>query len=103
MDKLSKTRLAKEQVRKILSRILRDGGDIQFTDYCEKRMLERNITAPTIINVLERGIVFDGEEYHHADDVQWRYRVETKRYRVVVSFEVENEVIVINAIDFQPS
>jgi hypothetical protein len=28
--------------------------------------------------------------------------VETQRYRVVVTFEVENEIIVINAIDLTP-
>ncbi len=102
MANLSGKRLAKEQVRKLLTRILQNGGDLRFTDYCEKRTLERGITTQTIINVLDRGIVRDAEEYLHAGDVQWRYRVETKRYRVVVTFEIENEAIVVNAIDFTP-
>ena len=89
-------------MKKRLSRILKSGGDIQFTGYAEKRMLERGITALTVINVLERGKVFDGEEYTHAGGIQWRYRVETIRYRVVVTFQVENEAIVINAIDVTP-
>ena len=102
MDKLSNKRLAKEQVRKLLTRILHGGGNLRFTDYCEKRMLERGITAPTVVNILDRGIVKDAEEYVHGEYIQWRYRVETNRYRVVVTFEVENEVVVINTIDFTP-
>src|SRR3989344_3214202 len=93
--------MAKGEVRKLLTHIL-NGGDIQFTEYAEKRMLERGITAQTVLNVLSRGVVKEGEEHFFEGDFQWRYRVETKRYRVVVSFEIENEVIVINAIDFTP-
>jgi hypothetical protein len=51
--------------------------------------------------VLERGKVSDGEEYHHGSFRQWRYRVETNRYRIVVTSQVEDEVIVINTIDFK--
>lgn len=102
MGKLSGKRLAKEQVRKLLTNILHHGGDLRFTEYCEKRMLERDISVTTVINVLERGIVMDAEEYTHGEYIQWRYRVETQRYRVVVTFEIENEAIVINAIDFAP-
>jgi hypothetical protein len=107
MDNLTKNdnfakRMSKEQVKKLILHILNAGGDIRFTDYCEKRMLERGITAPTIINVLSRGIVQDGEEYLFSGDSQWRYRVETVRYRAVVAFEMADEVIVINAIDFAP-
>ena len=95
-------RLAKEQVRKRIAQILNQGGEIQVTEYCERRMLERGITTSTVINVLERGKVFDGEEYIHDGFLQWRYRVETVRYRVVITFMVENEIIIINAIDFTP-
>ena len=102
MSKSQSKRLAKEQVRKLLTRILHSGGNLRFTEYCEKRMLERGITAPTVVNILDRGIVKDAEEYAHGEYIQWRYRVETNRYRVVVTFEVENEVVVINAIDFSP-
>jgi len=101
-DKLSDKRMTKEQVKKLLARILSSGGEVRFTEYCEKRMLERGITSPTIINVLQRGIVQNGEEYLFGGDLQWRYRVETKRYRAVVTFEVETEIIVVNAIDFTP-
>lgn len=94
-------RMAREQVRKLLSKILQSGGDILFTDYCERRMLERGITAVTIINTLDRGMVRDAEEYTHEGAVQWRYRVETDRYRAVVTFEIETQVIVVNAIDFK--
>lgn len=95
-------RMGKEQVRKLLSRILSTGGAVIFTEYCEKRMSERGITVPTAVNVLERGIVHDGEEYTHEGFDQWRYRVETARYRVVVTFEVKEFVIVVNAIDLKP-
>lgn len=101
-EKLSDKRMVKEQVKKLLARILSSGGEVRFTAYCEKRMLERGITSPTLINVLQRGMVKDGEEYIYEGDIQWRYRVETKRYRAVVTFEVETEVIVVNAIDFTP-
>lgn len=100
-NKISEKRLGKGEVRKLLSQILNKGGDIEFTFYAEKRMQERGITAPTVINVLQRGKVFDGEEYTHEGFVQWRYRVETTRYRIVVTFQVETQVIVINAIDFK--
>lgn len=60
---LTDKRLSKSQVRNLLNNILRNGGDVEFTEYCQKRMLERGITAPTVINVFERGIVQDGEEY----------------------------------------
>lgn len=99
---LADKRLGKEQVRKLLSSLLNSGGDVQFTEYAEKRMLERGISAQTVMNVLERGKVCDGEKYVHEEADQWRYRVETIRYRVVVTFQVKNEVIVINAIDFKP-
>ena len=98
---MSMKRMPKEQVRKLLTRILSSGGAVQFTGYCEQRMLERSITAPTVINVLERGTVRDAEEYTHEGFVQWRYRVETTRYRMVVTFEEKDEIIVINAIDFK--
>jgi mRNA-degrading endonuclease RelE of RelBE toxin-antitoxin system len=100
MGNLSDKRLAKEQVRKMLTRMLHHGGDLRFTEYCEKRMLERGISALTVVNILDRGTVKDAEEYTHGGYSQWRYRVETSRYRVIVSFEIENEIIVINAIDF---
>ncbi len=100
-NNLATKKMAKGEVRKLLTRIL-NGGDIQFTEYAEKRMLERNITASTVLNVLARGVVQEGEEHFFKDDFQWRYRVETQRYRIVVSFEIETEVIVINAIDFTP-
>lgn len=107
-DKISKSanlsdkRMAKEQVRKLITKILREGGAIRFTDYAEKRMLERGITSVTVVNVLERGLVSDGEEYVFENSTQWRYRVETTRYRVVTAFDVENEILIINAIDFRP-
>ncbi|HLD99945.1 MAG TPA: DUF4258 domain-containing protein [Bdellovibrionota bacterium] len=94
-------RLGREQVRKLIAKILQSGGDVRFTDYCERRMSERGITAVTIINVLERGIVREAEEHDFEGAAQWRYRVETDRYRAVVTFEIETEVIVINAIDFK--
>ena len=102
MGNLSGKRLAKEQVRKLLTRILHHGGDLRFTEYCEKRMLERGISAATVVNILDRGTVKDAEEYSHGGYSQWRYRVETNRYRVVVTFEVESSAIVINAMDFAP-
>ena len=46
-------RLAKEQVRKLLTRIINDGCDLRFTDYCEKRMLEQGITSGTEINAID--------------------------------------------------
>ncbi len=101
MENLSGKRLAKEQVRKLIAHILRNGGNLRFTAYCEKRMLERGITAPTVVNVLDRGVVKDAEEYTQGGYTQWRYRIETSRYRVVITFEVSDEVIVINAIDFK--
>ena len=98
---LAEKRLSKEQVRKLLTHILKSSGDISFTDYAEKRMLERGITVQTVVNVLERGKVYDGEEYHYGSYRQWRYRVETTRYRIVVTFQIKDEVLVINAIDFK--
>ena len=92
-------RLEKGQVRKLLSEVLKS-GHIRMTDYCERRMLERGISSVMLINVLERGRVKDGEEYTFHGLSQWRYRVETQRYRAIIAFEIENEVLVINAIDF---
>jgi hypothetical protein len=70
-DKLSDKRMAKEQVKKLLARILSNGGEIRFTEYCEKRMLERGITTPTIINVLRRGIVLDYDKKMHQVRTSW--------------------------------
>lgn len=94
-------RRAKEQARKTLTMLLSRGGELRFTSYCEMRMKERGITTPTVINVLQRGVVCDPEEYTFSGGIHWRYRVETHHYRVVVTFESENEVVVINAIDLK--
>jgi hypothetical protein len=59
MAKLADNRMGAVEVRKLLSKILNSGGDIQFTEYCEKRMLERRISSATVVNILTRGRVRD--------------------------------------------
>ncbi len=88
------------QVRKLLSEIVK-AGDVTFTNHCQQRMRERSITAMTVMNVLERGQVKEGTEHYANQVMQWRYAVETSRYRVVVAFDAEKSVIVVTAIDLK--
>jgi hypothetical protein len=88
------------QVRKLLSEIV-GGGDVTFTAHCQQRMRERSITAMTVMNVLERGRVREGTEHYSNGVMQWRYAVETVRYRVVATFDAVKSVVVITAIDLK--
>lgn len=88
------------QVKRLLAEVVR-GGDVTFTAHCQIRMKERSITAVTVMNVLERGRVREGTEHFAHGMLEWRYAVETERYRVVIAFDALTSVVVITAIDFR--
>ena len=87
-------RLDALQARKLLSRILRDReGAVTFWAHALKQMKERDLTAPDVVNTIRCGMVGEGELVNGT----WRYRVETDRMGVVVTFLDELEAVVVTA------
>jgi hypothetical protein len=79
---------AKELVRGIL----RSGRTI-FSGHARQELLADDLTTLDVVNVLRGGVVRPGE-YEHGS---WRYRVETSRIAVVVTFRSRNELVVVTA------
>lgn len=80
---LESKRLAREQARKLLSEILSSSPNfVSYSRYFKQRMHERNMTTGDIINVLHKGEVLEGE----FEKEQWRYRVQTSKMTVVITF-----------------
>ncbi len=79
------SRLERGQARKLLTQILKaDPTYFTYGKYFIQRMDERDLIIGDIINTLHMGEILTDAEFEKG---QWRYRVETKKIIVVVSFE----------------
>lgn len=100
IDRTSKldvtSRLDRTQARKLLSEILnKKGMDNVFSSrHCKEELEKDNMTMCDVFNVLHAGHI-----YHDAEwiDVNWRYRVETKKMLVVIAFKNPDTIWCITA------
>lgn len=87
-------KLDRNAARKLISRI-RTHGVVNIWDHCEEQMLERDIDAVDLDNVLRCGTIFEEPELHKSGN--WRYRVQTQYMLVVIQFDGENELSAVTA------
>lgn len=79
-----KSRLNRTQARKKLTELLAANPNcFSYGNHFRKRLLERRMSLGDILNVLHGGwILMEGE----FENGEWRYRVETERMAVVITF-----------------
>lgn len=87
--------LSNQDAQKLVREILK-GGTVFFTPHARKAMVDDDLTAVDVENVLGGGWV----EMSEYEDRQWRYRVQTNRIAVVVAFETETELTVVTVWRF---
>lgn len=89
--------LTANDARKAIRECIRKGS-VVFSSHAKKKMANRDITEPDIVNTLRCGRIVDAPELV---TFNWRYRIETERIAVIVTFEpFEGEIeetIVISA------
>jgi len=73
-------------------------GSVLFSKHARDEMDNRDLTEPDIVNTLRCGRINDEAELVN---FHWRYRIETERIAVIVTFEPDegeiDELIVITA------
>ena len=69
---------ARNQARWIL-----EHGSVKYPDHALKRLVDHGMSQVDAINVIRAG-VYQPPEIQNA---QWRYRIHTKRFYVVIAFE----------------
>jgi hypothetical protein len=73
-------------------------GSVIWTRHAKEEMKNRDLTEPDIVNTLRCGRI---DEEAELVNFHWRYRIETERIAVIVTFEPEageiDELIVITA------
>ncbi len=79
------SRLHRTQARKILAEILNKSGisRISFTRHCEEELKKDFLTTVDVFNVLKAGQIYEDPEWINDS---YRYRVETNKITVVISF-----------------
>ncbi len=80
-----KQRVTPQQARKLVSEVMRLGGDIEVSKHAKQRMDSRNISITDIYNVLKSTssrIYEEGE----LEKGSYRYRMETNYFTAVVAF-----------------
>ena len=82
---------AKALVRKIL-----DTGDVRWPEHALEEMEKDAMTSKDVENTLRGGWV-RGPEWENGE---YRYHLETQKFRVVVAFESETELVVVTAMRF---
>lgn len=85
-------RLSPDEAKQRILKVIREGV-VSFTLHALREMAKDQIETPDIVNVLRGGWVEEAEW----ENREWRYRVQTQKFCVVVSFPLENEVRVITA------
>jgi len=86
-------KLARDQVRKLIGPILREGR-FSISKHAREQMAKRNLIDNDVINVLRCGNIHDEGELEKGS---WRYRVETGRMIVVVAFRSTEALVVVSA------
>lgn len=79
------SRLSRNQARKLLSEILNKTGSnkISFIRHCREELENDHLTTVDVLNVLKAGSIRNDPEFENGT---YRYRVETERMLVVISF-----------------
>ena len=84
------SRLEKGQAKKLISEILtKHPGAVGYTKHCLEEMTNDKMIIGDLLNVLRAGLISDPPEF---EKEQWRYRVQTKKITVVVSFAAPNKI-----------
>lgn len=84
--------LEPDAARKRNREILR-AGRFNYSRHAREELLADDLTVVDCGNVLRGGVVGPGEFEHGT----WRYRVETSRMTVVLTFRSEHELVVVTA------
>jgi hypothetical protein len=79
---------AKQLIRQILT-----AGLFTYSRHAKDEMLSDDLTTVDCENILRGGVVRPPD----FEKGSWRYRVETKRMAVVVTFRSRNELVVVTA------
>ena len=85
--------LKPSEARKLIHHILKDGYVTYSRPHAIDRMKEREMDTSDCINILRGGKVREGEY----ENGSWRYRVETPKMAVVVTFVAEDELMIVTA------
>lgn len=85
--------LKPSEARKLIHHILKDGYVTYSRPHAIDRMKEREMDTSDCINILRGGKVREGE----SENGSWRYRVETPKMAVVVTFVAEDELMIVTA------
>jgi len=67
-------RLEPDEATKVISDIVRHGGEIVLSRHCRNRMNERNLSMHDLLAVLLNGVVEGSSEYSKEHE-QYRYKV----------------------------
>lgn len=89
-------RLAKEEARKLISKVILDGGIdyVVFTTHSLKQMPRRKLITLDVLNVLKSAdskIFEEGE----LESGSYRYRLQTRTILVVVSFTPKGDKVIV--------
>ena len=79
---------AKQLIRKILQ-----AGRFTYSKHAKEEMLEDDLTTVDCENILRAGVVRPPD----FEKGSWRYRVETSRMAVVITFRSVKELVVVTA------
>jgi len=89
------SRLNRVQARKLLSEILNaDTNAISLSKHCRKELAHDNLTTVDLLNVLKAGLIYTDPELVNGT---YRYRVETEKIIVVITFMHQNCIRCITA------
>lgn len=82
--------LSPERAKALFREIL-EKGVVEFTRHAAREMARDDMATTDAINLLRAGVV-KPPEYENGE---WRYRVETRRMTIVVSFGSRTELTVV--------
>lgn len=90
------SRLDRTQARKLLSEILNKSGtdNVLSSKHCKEELRKDSMTMLDVFNILHGGQIYHDAEWIHES---WRYRVETKKMLVVITFKKPDIVYCITA------
>jgi hypothetical protein len=80
------------QAKKLIKEILKN-GIVGFVKHAKDEMANDNLCQTDVINVLERGRIYEPADLSTRGD--WRYRVHTDQICVVVSFRSCTDLTVV--------
>lgn len=81
------------EARKLIHQILKDGYVTYSRPHALERMVARQMDTSDCINILRGGKVREGEY----ENGSWRYRIETPKMAVVVTFIGGDELMIVTA------